>query len=224
MTLRYASIIPWGRNYDEYIRMFDLTERNMRGGILGCADGPASFNCTCHRLGFRVISADPLYQYPGGFIRRRIKETYAEVLKQTGENRSKFKWDYIRSVAELGRIRMKAMNDFLNSFAEGKLQGRYAAAALPRLPFPDQEFGLSLSSHFLFLYTDHLSEAFHMDAIHEMLRVSREARIFPLVDMTGGRSPFVAPILESLGKYSIEIRQVNYEFQRGGNEVLIIRK
>ena len=212
------------RNYNEYIRMFDLTEEDMRAGILGCADGPASFNCTCHLRGFRVISADPMYQYTGRVIRKRIEETYTEVLKQTSEHQAKFRWDSIPSVEELGRIRMEAMNDFLNSYAEGKQQGRYVAASLPRLPFPDLEFGLALSSHFLFLYTDHLSEEFHTEAIQEMLRVSREVRVFPLLDMTGERSPYVPNILKRFGENRIEIRKVKYEFQHGGNEALIIRK
>ena len=43
----------------EYRRMFRLTEGDLRQRILGCADGPASFNVEASALGVRVVSADP---------------------------------------------------------------------------------------------------------------------------------------------------------------------
>ena len=39
-----ATVVPWGRTFDEYRRMFALTNADAAGGVLGCADGPASFN------------------------------------------------------------------------------------------------------------------------------------------------------------------------------------
>jgi hypothetical protein len=223
MPLEYKEIVPWGRNYDEYVRMFDLREQDLQMRILGCGDGPASFNCESHRLGGKTVSVDPLYQYTAGVIRQRIRETYSDVLRQTKANRDKFRWDVIPTVEELGRIRMKAMNVFLADYMAPGRDGRYIAGALPSLPFNDQQFDIALSSHFLFLYSDHLSEAFHQAAIREMLRVSREARIFPVLDMTGQRSHYVSKIINFFQEYELEIRRVNYEFQRGGNEVLIMK-
>ena len=224
MPLKYKEIVPWGRNYDEYVRMFDLQEQDLQMRILGCGDGPASFNCERRRLGGKTVSVDPLYQFAAGDIRRRIGETYSDVLRQTGENRDKFRWDAIPTVEELGRIRMRAMNVFLADYLSPGREGRYIAGALPSLPFDDQQFDIALSSHLLFLYSGHLSEAFHQAAIREMLRVSREARIFPVLDMTGQRSPYVSKIIDALQECESEIRRVNYEFQRGGNEVLVIKK
>jgi hypothetical protein len=37
-------VVPWGRSFDEYRRMFVLSSDDLRLRILGCADGPASFN------------------------------------------------------------------------------------------------------------------------------------------------------------------------------------
>jgi hypothetical protein len=36
-------VVPWGRSFDEYVRMFDLTPADLGKRILGCGDGPASF-------------------------------------------------------------------------------------------------------------------------------------------------------------------------------------
>lgn len=87
---------------------------------------------------------------------------------------------------------MAAMKNFLNDFEVGKRDKRYVYAGLPVLPFADHQFDLSLSSHFLFLYNDNLSLEFHLQAINEMLRVSKEVRIFPsLLDVNAIRSLYV---------------------------------
>jgi hypothetical protein len=55
-------VVPWGRSFEEYRRRFALNEADLQVRILGCADGPASFNAESTRRGTRVISIDPLYQ------------------------------------------------------------------------------------------------------------------------------------------------------------------
>ncbi len=223
MTFNYKDIVPWGRNFDEYKRMFDLTDSELKRKILGCGDGPASFNYECNSNGGNVTSVDPIYHMVREEIQKRIDETYCDVLSQTAANRDKFIWDTIKSIDDLGRIRMKAMNIFLDSYEDGKLNKKYLPGALPILPFTDNEFDISLSSHFLFLYTDNLTYEFHFKAIKEMLRVSNEVRIFPLLDVNGKKSPFVQKTILDFPEKEIEIKKVNYEFQIGGNELLIIK-
>ena len=203
--------------------MFDLTPTELGLHILGCGDGPASFNVEFNRRGGRVTSVDPLYHFSREAIEQRIAETYEEVMQQTGANQDKFIWDAIPSLADLGRIRMEAMRSFLASYEDGKVQGRYMPGELPEVPFPDRAFDLALSSHFLFLYTDYLTFEFHVSAICEMLRVAREARIFPLLDMDAQESRYLKDILVIFQKYKPEIRKVDYEFQRGGNKMLVLR-
>ena len=224
MSFKYKEVVPWGRSYDEYLRMFDLRESELKLRILGCGDGPASFNSECNKRGGHVTSADPLYNLTKDEIRIRITETYDDVLGQTAKNREKFRWDVIESVDELGKIRMAAMEIFLDSYEQGKKEKRYIPASLPDLPFRDREFDIALSSHFLFLYTDNLCYDFHVQSIREMLRVAGEVRIFPLLDMNANKSPYVKGIIEEFRSEKIEVRKVNYEFQIGGNEMLIIKK
>jgi ubiquinone/menaquinone biosynthesis C-methylase UbiE len=118
---------------------------------------------------------------------------------------------------------MEAMQRFLASYEQGKTRGRYIAGELPDLPFADQTFDLALSSHFLFLYTDYMTFAFHVAAIREMLRVAREVRIFPLLDMDACASRYLKDTLEIFQRHKPEICQVDYEFQRGGNKMLVLR-
>ncbi|HKH12276.1 MAG TPA: hypothetical protein VKA73_14135 [Rubrobacter sp.] len=53
-------MVPWGRSLDEYARMFALTPEDLRGRILDCAAGPASFNAEATAAGHRISSCDPL--------------------------------------------------------------------------------------------------------------------------------------------------------------------
>jgi hypothetical protein len=219
-------VVPWGRSFDEYRRMFALTEEDLRLRILGCGDGPASFNAEATRRGTRMISCDPIYRYDTEQLRQRIAATSREILEQTRKNAGDFVWTTITSVEELGRVRLAAMNDFLDDYAAGRREGRYINAELPTLPFADASFDLALSSHFLFLYTAQLGEAFHRAAILEMCRIAREVRIFPLLALGSVLSPLVELLAGELGSqgFVVSVEDVDYEFQRGGNQMMRIRR
>src|SRR5262245_61622563 len=131
--------------------MFHLSEKDLRLRILGCADGPASFNAEMFAGGHLVTSCDPLYQCSTDQIKQRIDATYKNVMEQTYKNMGQFVWDRIRTPEELGRLRMKAMQTFLADYEDGRKSGRYIAAEAPHLPFASTSFDLALSSHFLFL-------------------------------------------------------------------------
>src|SRR5689334_12424843 len=167
-------VVPWGRSFDEYRAMFALSATDLDGRILGCGDGPASFNALATQRGMKVVSCDPIYCWGARDIQARIDESYAEIIEQTQRNRHEFVWDTIRSVDELGRVRMTAMQEFLRDYPTGVQEGRYIEAALPSLPFRDGQFDLALCSHLLFLYSSQLGETFHHAAVLELRRVARE--------------------------------------------------
>jgi hypothetical protein len=202
--------------------MFALGDEELRLKILDCGGGPASFNAEASRRGTAIVSCDPLYRWGIDEIRQRIAATYDKILEQTRQNQHEFVWDSIRSVEELGALRMAAMTEFLDDYATGKARGRYIDAELPVLPFADSSFDLALSSHFLFLYTTQLSVDFHAEAIREMCRVAAEVRIFPVLALGGNRSAYVDRIAEEFGRsdFVVSIEKVPYEFQRGGNEMM----
>ncbi len=225
--MRYdlSRILPWGRSFDEYVRMFDLEKQCLSGRILGCADGPASFNAEMNRRGYRVISCDPLYCLTKRQLKTRIDRACDEIIEQTKRNADNFVWSSIRSIAELRQKRMSAMEFFLQDYDQGKEEGRYVDAELPVLPFEDQSFDTALCSHFLFLYSDGLSFGFHKESIAELCRVATEVRVFPLIDLDLKPSAFVAPIMAALEKdgFMVSVDRVPYEFQRGGNKMLRVR-
>lgn len=113
---------------------------------------------------------------------------------------------------------MAAMEKFLLDLPNGVDQKRYLTAELPKLPFENYRFDLALCSHFLFLYS-------HLESILEMCRVAKQVRIFPLLKLSGEISPLLTPIIQKLSTkgYKAEIRQVDYEFQKGGNQMISIQ-
>ncbi|HEY4309778.1 MAG TPA: class I SAM-dependent methyltransferase [Pirellulales bacterium] len=220
--MKLADVIPWGRSLDEYRAMFDLTATDLAGRILGCGDGPASFNAEATVLGHRIVSCDPIYSFTGAQIESRVHECYPGMIAQVKALPQNFRWDFFRDPDHLVDYRLTAMRRFLADFDRGRAEQRYIAAALPNLPFADRAFDVALCSHFLFLYSAHFDAEFHRQAIAEMLRVAREVRVFPLVDLDCRRSVHVAPVCEHLAApgYRVDIRNVPYEFQQGGHEML----
>jgi hypothetical protein len=196
MSMKLNEVIPWGRSFEEYTRMFALTEEDLAGSILGCGDGPASFNAEATALGHRVVSCDPIYAFSAGEIERRVEDCYDTVISQVKRDPDSFVWSYFRDPDHLGECRLAAMRRFLADFEAGKREGRYVAASLPGLPFPDGRFSLALVSHLLFLDSGQLDLGFHVASLGELLRVAREARVFPLL----------APLLLFPGKAAPAIR------------------
>lgn len=224
MAFQLQEILPWGRSFDEYRQMFALTEEDLEKTILGCGDGPASFNSHMRCRGKHVVSVDPLYQFSKVQIRERIDVAYGAIMEQMIENQSAYVWTTIRSVEELGRLRMAAMEEFLGDYDSGKQEGRYLPSELPQLPFEDREFDLALCSHLLFTYSRQLSVEFHCQALLEMCRVAKEVRVFPLLDQSGQPSPQLEVVADSMKRsgYRLSVQTVDYEFQRCGNQMLTV--
>ncbi len=227
MSFKLENIVPWGRLMAEYVNMFDLTPEDLKLNILDCAGGPASFNAEMTHQGNRVISGDPIYQFTVAEISQRIQDTCEIIIHGCQSNSDRFVWQDIHSPEHLGEIRMMAMRQFLADFPQGLSDLRYIVSELPVLPFTTNQFDLALCSHLLFTYSDQLSKEFHIASICEMCRVAKEARIFPLlVNMSGEESFLLKPVISELQHrgYTVEIKRVAYEFQKGGNQMLRVRE
>ncbi len=224
MTIQLDSVVPWGRSLAEYRLMFALSDADLDKTIVGVSDGPASFNAEMTAQGKSVLSVDPVYAFRKTEIESRIAATYNTIVDQLKASPENFVWHQFQDPDDLGAQRMQTMSTFLVDYDAGKLQHRYQVGALPYLPLVDNQFELALCSHFLFLYSNHVSLELHITAVRELLRVAEEVRIFPLIDLEMHLSRHLAPVLAELEhqgqQYAIET--VDYEFQRGGNQMLRI--
>ncbi|WP_299491780.1 SAM-dependent methyltransferase [Acaryochloris sp. IP29b_bin.137] len=188
-------------------------------------DGPASFNAESTTLGSHIVSIDPIYHFSGLDIQQRFEAVLDDVIDQVKATPQDWIWSYHSSPENLRHNRIQAMQTFLQDYERGKQESRYQTAALPTLPFSNQSFKLALCSHFLFLYSDHYDGDFHQASIRELLRVSTEVRIFPLLTLMLQPSPYIQPILQSCQDwgYTASVETVEYELQKGGNQMLVIR-
>ncbi len=225
MVMKLDKVVPFGRLLDEYIKMFDLSPEDLQQRILGVGDGPASFNAEGTAKGYNITSIDPIYQFDGAEIKQRFDEVVDNIIDQIIATPDNWVWDYHKNPQDLKAIRIKALETFLTDYQQGKQEDRYQTQALPNLNFADKTFDLALCSHFLFLYSAQLDRDFHLAAIQEMLRVSKEIRIFPLLTLMQEVSPYLDIVIHkfnSLG-YSASTVKVPYELQPGANKMLVIK-
>jgi hypothetical protein len=222
MAVHLDQIVPWGRSRKEYELMFSLTGEDLSQGVLDCGGGPASFTAEVSACGYRVVSADPLYNHSSADIRARFEETADAMVAQVRATPGDWTWSYHQSPDDLLANRRAALEAFLTDYGRGLREGRYVVAELPSLPFGSDSFGLALCSHLLFLYSDLLPEDFHIRSVRELGRVAREVRVFPLLTLSREPSPHTRAVrtaLEADGWLS-EVVRVDYELQRGGNKML----
>lgn len=222
--MQLDQVVPWGRSLAEYREMFDLSEDDKHRRILGCADGPASFNAELSFMGGEVVSVDPLYQFSADEIYQRVLAVFKTVMDEVEANQADFNWDVIPNTDRLGEMRLAAMESFIADYRTAQ-PGRYVAASLPNLPFDNNHFEIALCSHFLFLYSDKVDLATHLASVNELCRVAQEVRIYPLVDLNGQPSAHVQAVIDDQTAQGREVSLVDsdYHFQKGADQLLVIR-
>lgn len=206
--------------------MFALTAADLSGGVLDCGGGPSSFTAEVSAAGYRAVSVDPIYTYSGAEIRSRFDTTAGPMLVQVRATPADWVWSFHRDPDDLLANRRSALEKFLADYETGLREGRYLRGELPVLPLNSGSFGLAVCSHLLFLYSDLFPADFHVRALRELCRVAREVRVFPLSTLKRERSPHLSPVRSELEKdgWQTEVVRVNYEFQRGGNQMLRITR
>jgi SAM-dependent methyltransferase len=218
--------VPWGRTLAEYRAMFSLSDEDLARPIIDVGAGPASFTAELGASGGHVVACDPLYARGAGEIRRATVGAEEAVRALLKAEPNRFVWHVFSDLDALVAARRGALERFLTDYEARPSLGRYCAASLPRLPFPDRSFGLALCSHLLFLYSAALDLEAHVAAILELARVAPEVRIFPLLTMEGTPSPHLAGALARARGHglSAEVVGVDYEVQAGGRHMLRVTR
>ena len=223
--MKLENVVPWGRSFEEYREIFSLSENDLKKSILGCGDGPASFNAELSSHGGNAVSIDPTYKFTAQELQSRITEVYDEIMPQMQANKDKYLWKSIPSVEALGNIRMSAMEKFIEDYEKGKEEERYIEASLPTVSFSDKQFDLALCSHYLFLYSEHISLNEHIQSLIELNRVAKEVRVYPLLSLNGEISPHLQAAMSALGDLglSTSLTNVGYQFQKGATQMLVVK-
>ena len=109
------------------------------------------------------------------------------------------------------------MIDIARKLCKQNERVQFSSGDAMHLEFPDGLFDAVLCMGVIDALRD------RRQAIREMLRVAREVRIFPLLDVNAQESRYLDGILECFQKFKPELHKVNYEFQRGGDKMLRLR-
>ena len=213
-----------GRTWSEYLKMFDLKRKDLvNGKILDCAAGASSFTAEMSKRGYDVKALDILYDEDPDVLTDKYRK-HMEVLIEGLSSADSFVWNFFSDREDLKEKRDDAFRQFIEDYRK-HMGSRYIKANLTNLPFPDNKFSMVLCSHLLFIYDHRLDYTFHLNTIKELVRVtSHEVRIYPLVKNRGIKSDFVKRIVNDIPDVHISIVKVDYEFRKGGNEMMKILK
>ncbi|WP_066352490.1 hypothetical protein [Aliarcobacter skirrowii] len=228
MSLNLENIAITGRTFEEYSIFFDLKLEDLKGKkVLDCPSGASFFVQTLKQNGIFAKGIDIIYKFTKDEIEKQGIKTLEKIYQNTSWMDA-YKMDFYKTKENHKKHREDALKGFLEDYNLDD----YIYCELPNLPFENKEFDLLFSSHLFFVYDDRLDYDFHKNSILEMLRVSKEVRLFPLVDIQNSKvleeknfSPFVYKIIEELSKdFKCEIIKTDFEFQVKANYYLKIFK
>ncbi|KAF0172986.1 MAG: hypothetical protein FD161_3891 [Limisphaerales bacterium] len=206
-------VVLLGRTLDEYRRYFTLDLEGLRGRkILDVASGVSSFCAEARRAGLRVTAFDAIYELPADEIERRCATDLDHVTDAIRDLKT-YRWDFYQSPENLRKFREQAYRGFLADYcAQGK--ACYVPGLLPKLPFRDGEFDLTLVSYLLFVYEDQLDYEFHKRSLLEIMRVTcGEARVYPIVTFEAKRSSYLDRLRSDRELQHLAFEEVRTDFE-----------
>ncbi len=224
--LELSKVVLLGRTFEEYLRYFGLSEDELRGKkILDIASGVSSFCAEANAHEIDATAMDPIYELSAEDIQTRCEPDLDFVTGEIGKVKA-YKWDFYKTPERMREFRERAYRAFLPDFVRTKGE-RYVHGRLPRTPFRDAQFDLTLVSYFLFVYEEQFDYTFHKESVAEILRISsNEVRIYPLVNFKAERSQFIDRIKKEAAftDWIFEEVPTDFEFLRNSNSFLRIKR
>lgn len=222
--LQLDRVVLLGRTYEEYIRYFALQMDQWRGKkILDVASGVGSFCAEANALGYDVTAADRIYGVSAEELAPRCAVDLDHVIHSV-RDLTVYRWDnFYETPQRLRGLRERAYKTFLQDYQQHR--ERYVHIELPRLPFNDRAFDLTMVSYLLFVYEDQFSYEFHKQSIEEIMRVTAgEVRIYPTVTFEAQPSQYIPRLRQDLPHLRFELVQTDFEFLRNSNNFLRITR
>ena len=219
--LQLDRVVLLGRTFEEYRRYFLLEPDELKGKkVLDVAGGVSSFCAEANQRSINVTSFDPIYSLPPDKIIERSDPDLESVYRAIGSVPT-YRWGFYKNPEYMRELRKRAFTIFL---ADYKIHPeRYIPGELPKLPFDQGEFDLTLVSYFLFAYQDRLDYDFHRASILEVMRVTRdEARIYPTVTFEAQPSEYVSMLQADplLKQFQFAEIKTDFEFLVNSNSFL----
>jgi hypothetical protein len=224
--MQLSSVAFFGRTFDEYCQCLGFNRSAVRGcRVLDVAAGPSSFTAEARAHGATPVAVDPLYGCTPKALATYVQLDYDRMFREMRRLESLLTYRYFPSFEAAEASRRSAATRFLADYEDGFVQGRYVGGALPRLPFPDRVFDLTLCAHLLFLYAARFDYVWHLAACRELVRVTAgEVRIHPVCGLGGQPYPELPRLQADLRAAGITARvvQVDYKFFAGTDTTMVL--
>lgn len=225
------------RSFNEYCSMFMLdNELPKHGQILDVAAGASSFTAELRHRGYQAFACDPLYELsPDAMHQHGLQELELASQKLAAKQHA-FVWKDYASLEAHDAVRRQSLEQFIHHYRKDKQQppteqatACYVAAKLPKLPFPDHTFELVLCNHFLFLYQEQFDYSFHLQAILEMLRITKQGGkvlLYPLVGFRNELYPQLDQLQQELVQAGAQVtlRSTAFRFLPAADSFLQVTK
>ncbi|MFD0620040.1 methylase [Paenibacillus sp. GCM10027629] len=216
------------RSYEEYMRMFALTEADLaQGTILDVAGGASSFTAEVNSRGYTAVAADPIFHYDAAYLARYASEEIETSTAKLTKIQETFDWSFYGDPAQHRDRRIRSSEQFIADYQSNP--SHYIFAKLPELPFDDHTFQHVFCSHFLFLYADQFDYAFHISAIKELIRVCAvggSVLIYPLKSLRWAGYPAMSTMMQEFEQagHQVSFKSSQLPFIPGSSDFLEIKK
>ena len=214
--------VLWGHHVAEYQSMFDLSDEAFQGACLEYGCGASAVNAELHQAGRVIESVDSLFALPKASLQEEVMRCFDERVAQVLADQAQFDVRDYGGMDAFLASRRAGLETFFADYDAGLEAGRYTPLPEGPLPFKDFTFDLALSSHDLFADPKTQSVEFHLETLHELARVAKEVRVFPLIQREGEPSELLGPVLLGLqqANFGVEVREVSCALYPEGNAML----
>ena len=196
------------RGFDEYVRMFDLSEGELTAGeIVDVAAGGSSFTADASDRGLKARAVDPRYAAERVPLIQEAAEEIEVSAGKLANLRDRYDWTFYGSLERHREMRFQSLRRFATHIHSDSGRFCYSEGRLPSLPFGDDLFSLVLCSHFLFLYEEQFDYEFHLQSVLEMMRVCKPGgviRIYPVMSLRFERYTHLEKLLEAINGHGGE--------------------
>lgn len=215
------SATAWIYDFADYQQIYGLTQTDCKKKILDFPGLVSSFNAEALKRDMDVISAGPMYQYAESEMRAHVDRFVSKQIQKLQNDASHLQSPEVKD--QVIAHWEKTASDFIADYANGKATGRYLPINIAEIPFREHEFDLVLCSHLLFhkALPAHISP---IDLLRKLCRIGQEVRLYPMIDRYGNIMDDLGPLMLTLQQedYGVEVREVVYQYQKGGNAMLRI--
>lgn len=229
-TIDLKHVVFVGRTLHDYYQMFNLADADLTGRqVLDCPGGAASFAREANERGIDVTACDIAYHFtPDELLGKGLTDLDTlNKLIQENPRAAAMQQEFPRFQTMVQDMTV-TLHETVEDIQQHGYGTRYVPGSLPNLPFPDQSFDLTLSGNLLFVYSEQLGYEFHLDALRELMRVTREEiRLFPLISLTDQQpSPYLQAVLDMVERAGWTHEQIpsTYDLMQPGSNLLKLRR